>query len=274
MSPQTEPFRPLLDRYRAVLFDSYGVLRDSSQVYPEVPDLLASLPHAWVVTNDASKSAVEIGAPFGVGPERIVSSGGVASAYLAEHHAGRRVAYLGPPEAAFWLTEAGCEAAAYPDVDDAWVDVLAVMDDRDFEWERDLNRAVNLLRDRPGLPFLLPNPDLVFPAGPGRVGIASGGLTALLEAASGARAKRFGKPGAPIFDQALTRARAALGDPLLEPGEVLMVGDTLETDIAGASTVGIRTALVLSGNTTAGNLETAVARVGVTPDHLVLNIFD
>ena len=61
-------------------------------------------------------------------------------------------------------------------------------------------------------------------------------------------------------------ARAELGS--LEPCEVLMVGDTLETDVRGARAVGLASALVLSGNTIPSALAGEVESSGLRPDHL------
>ena len=57
--------------------------------------------------------------------------------------------------------------------------------------------------------------------------------------------------------------------PGLAPAEVLMVGDTLETDVLGAQRLGFRTALALSGNTPPRRLAAEVERTSVQPDHVV-----
>ena len=95
--------------------------------------------------------------------------------------------------------------------------------------------------------MILPNPDLIYPAGAGAYGFTSGAVALLLEAALARRyperAPRFtrlGKPHAPLFDE----ARRRLGGDRL-----LMIGDQLETDIAGALAAGIDAALVVTGVT-------------------------
>ena len=69
----------------------------------------------------------------------------------------------------------------------------------------------------------------------------SGAVVAFLEAASGQTATVVGKPSRDIFELALER----LGLPR---DEVMMVGDSIDTDIAGAIGVNLRSALVASGN--------------------------
>jgi 4-nitrophenyl phosphatase len=64
-----------------------------------------------------------------------------------------------------------------------------------------------------------------------------------MEACTGNRAQIIGKPSPEMFSQALKR----LGTT---PEETLVVGDRLETDIAGGQAGGCLTALVLSGAST------------------------
>ena len=72
----------------------------------------------------------------------------------------------------------------------------------------------------------------------------SGAVQAFIEAAGDARATVIGKPQPGIFQQALT----GLG---LRVEETIMIGDTAETDIAGASAAGLRSVMVESGNANA-----------------------
>jgi 4-nitrophenyl phosphatase len=63
-----------------------------------------------------------------------------------------------------------------------------------------------------------------------------------------------GKPSPIAYRVALT----ALG---IGPAEALMIGDRLETDVVGAQRLGMDTALVLSGVSTAED----IARTGIQP---------
>src|SRR5690606_21739097 len=93
--------------------------------------------------------------------------------------------------------------------------------------------------------LVLPNPDLVFPAGPGAWGFTSGAVALLFEAAlarrypeRGLAFDRLGKPHRPLCDEAVRR----IGSERL-----LVVGDQLETDIAGARGRGLDAALLITG---------------------------
>jgi 4-nitrophenyl phosphatase len=95
---------------------------------------------------------------------------------------------------------------------------------------------------RGGVPFIGTNADKSFPTPEGLVP-GAGSLIAALEAASDTKAEIIGKPQATMFYHALNYLKCA-------PEDVLVVGDRLETDIAGGQAAGCKTALVLSGVST------------------------
>lgn len=74
-----------------------------------------------------------------------------------------------------------------------------------------------------------------------------GAIVAMLEAASGQTAYHVGKPN-PFMMRA---ARKRIG---LSTDEVVMIGDTMETDIRGATDLGFESILVLSGSSTLDTL--------------------
>ena len=74
-----------------------------------------------------------------------------------------------------------------------------------------------------------------------------GAIVALLEAASGKKAYHVGKPN-PFMMRA---ARKRMG---LATDEITMIGDTMETDIRGATDLGFRSVLVLTGSTERAHL--------------------
>lgn len=75
-----------------------------------------------------------------------------------------------------------------------------------------------------------------------------GAIVALLEASTGRKAYHVGKPN-PFM---LRAARKRLG---LRTDEVTMVGDTMETDIRGATDLGFEAILVLTGSSTRESLK-------------------
>ena len=248
----------LLDRYDGFLVDSFGVLVDGRGALPGAAELIAQLERRGksylIVTNDASRSAdtmVERFARFGiaVAREHILSSGDlIAPHFAANELAGSRCLVLGTDDSRRMVSQAGGQVC--PIDADADCDAVIVCDDDGFPFLEGINAALSALfrafdagRE---LHLILPNPDLIYPAGGGAFGFTSGAIALLLEAALARRYPerpprfaRLGKPHRPIFDEARRRL----------DGQLLMIGDQLETDIAGALAAGIDAALVVTGVT-------------------------
>ena len=97
-----------------------------------------------------------------------------------------------------------------------------------------------------GAGLLATNPDNWCPVGAKKTRPGAGATTAFLEASTGRRAYYLGKPNGYMFQ----RARKKLTElALTKPDEVVMIGDTMETDIRGAIEAGMPAYLVLSGST-------------------------
>src|SRR6266498_3227907 len=97
-----------------------------------------------------------------------------------------------------------------------------------------------------GARLLATNPDNWCPVSSEKTRPGAGATAAFLEASTGRRAYYLGKPNGYMFHRARRKlAELALGDP----EAVVMVGDTMETDIRGAVEAGMQSFLVLSGST-------------------------
>jgi 4-nitrophenyl phosphatase len=119
-----------------------------------------------------------------------------------------------------------------------------------------LKRA-SLLVER-GAALVAGNPDRSFPASDG-MWPGAGALLAVITTTTGAAAEIVGKPDAPLFEMA--RRRAGGGAPLV-------VGDLLDTDIAGAAGLGWDSLLVLSGASTRADLDGSQVRPTFVGDDL------
>jgi 4-nitrophenyl phosphatase len=93
-----------------------------------------------------------------------------------------------------------------------------------------------------GVPFYATNPDKTFPTPRGQIPGAGAWISVIITA-TGVVPVYAGKPAPYLLELARTR----LGT-LKE--QTLVVGDRLETDIAGGQAAGMKTALVLSGIST------------------------
>jgi HAD superfamily hydrolase (TIGR01450 family) len=254
-SPPPEPttIAELLDRYDGVLLDAYGVLVDDRGPLPGAAALLAELdrrgaPFA-IVTNDASRSPETYAARFArhgiqLAPERVVTSGSLLPGYFRDRGlAGARTCVLGTPDAYAYVRDGGGVPVALERGME--IDAVAVCDDSGTPFVDGIQlafsavvRAVEAGR-RPAL--VLPNPDLIYPRGDGEYGFTAGAMALLIEAALGRRFPghglafdHLGKPGPQLFAEAQRRVG----------GRVVMIGDQLETDIAGACAAGIDAALL------------------------------
>jgi len=127
-------------------------------------------------------------------------------------------------------------------------------------WDRDVTyaklRTASLLIQR-GARLVATNADPSFPA-PEGFWPGAGALLAVLTTTSGVEAEVVGKPHPPLL---LTALRRTGGE------HPLVIGDRLETDIAGALALGWDSLLVLSGVTTREQAEgSPFAATFVAPD--------
>jgi HAD superfamily hydrolase (TIGR01450 family) len=282
-SPEPVTIAELLDRYDGVLLDAYGVLVDARGLLPGAAALLAELarrgaPFA-IVTNDASRSPATYAARFArhglvVAPERIVTSGSLLPGYFRDRGLiGARTCVLGTDDSFAYVRDGGgVPVALEPGMA---IDAVAVCDDSGTPFVDGIElafsavaRAVDAGR-RPAL--VLPNPDLIYPKGDAEYGFTAGAMALLIEAGLGRRFPghglvfdRLGKPGPQLFAE----ARRRVG------GRVVMIGDQLETDIAGACAAGIDAALLagVSRWPPVRPAESTSVASGVAPRYLLATI--
>ena len=242
----------LIERYEALLFDAYGALSYSVGALPGAAALIGRLNRMgkpyYVLTNDASALPESRAARFQragleVDAARIITSGSLLEGYFAEHGMrGARCVVMGTADSAEYVRRAGGVVVA----PSAAFDAVVIGDQSGYPFIETLNAVMSALfrmidgGDAPRL--LLPNPDLIYPDDAG-FGMASGGVALVLEAAlrqrypraAGLRFERLGKPHPAMFAEAQRRS---------ETRDMVMIGDTPETDIRGANRFGIASALV------------------------------
>jgi HAD superfamily hydrolase (TIGR01450 family) len=239
-----------------VLLDIYGVMLDASGPLPGARELVVELertakPYAFA-TNDASRTTATYERRFaGLGMpvpgERFVTSGSLIAGYFAQQSlGGARTCVLGTDDSSVLVRAAGGEVV--PLGRDMDIDVLVVCDDSGFDFLPGLEHAFSAVvravvaGRRPVL--LLPNPDLIYPTGDGNLGFTAGAMALLIEAGLARRFPRerlvfhhLGKPEPHLY---LAAARQ-LG---ISPERLVMIGDQLQTDIAGAVAAGVPSALL------------------------------
>jgi len=178
------------------------------------------------------------------------------------------VAYLGTNNSAHYIDSSGLHtlpvsAINYTNIDQ--VNALVLLDDEGFNWFDDLNKTINILRKRT-IPAIVANTDNTYPlSGNNEVAIAIGGIASMIESIVGKRFIRFGKPDSQLFMFAYDLIRWRLE---ITKKDILMVGDTLHTDIIGGNKFGLDTVLVLSGNTLPDDAEIRIRSTGIVPTYI------
>jgi len=117
-----------------------------------------------------------------------------------------------------------------------------------FNYPR-LNRAFRTLVN--GAKLIAAAKNRYFKDADGELSMDAGGFVTALEYAAGVEATVVGKPSPEFFHQALH----SMG---LKPEEVIMVGDDIESDIAGAQAAGLRAVMVRTGKFRPADLEGAI----------------
>ena len=113
-------------------------------------------------------------------------------------------------------------------------------------------------------PVWVGNPDVVAPREHGFT-IEPGYFAHRLADRTGVEPTFYGKPFDNIFDAAFAR----LGEPV-DPQRVLMVGDSLHTDVLGAQQAGVSSALITEYGFFAGaSADQAIAETGIAPDFIL-----
>lgn len=274
-------FYSLVKNFKAVFIDSYGVLKNHEGLIDGVQEsieYIRSLDIPFrVLTNDASRSQEQQVQVFerlglkGLKKEEIITSGMLARQFLELKITSGKVAYLGTENSAEYILESGLEHIPLSDIDlDDIEDISALLflDDEGFDWNADINKTVNFLR-RKNLPVIVANSDKYYPVSNSDVAIAIGGISRLVEYTVDQKFIRFGKPDSQMFMYAYDELNKA-GN--FEKKDILMVGDTLRTDILGGNKFSLKTLLVLSGNTRAENVEQKISSTGIIPDYIADSI--
>ncbi len=275
---EIQNFKEIVSKYEVVFFDAYGVLKNSMGLIPGIHKTFDYLTEKgidfYVLTNDASRGPKDLAFAYHerglnhITEEKIISSGMLARDYLRlKVNNGGRVAYLGTAKSAHYLEETGLKAISIEDVDINDIDginALVFLDDEGFDWYHDINKLVNLIRQR-NMPVIVANTDESYPVSNQEIAIAIGSIAEMVEKITGKHFIYFGKPDSNMFIFAFQHTQKAM-----EVGKekILMVGDTLYTDILGGNKFGIDTALVLSGNTLKKNVEMRITSSGIIPDYV------
>lgn len=254
----------IADLFDHFLFDLDGCVYLGDQAIPSAPGTLAELRRlgkgVLFLTNAPYSSRESYAAKLrGLGiearAEEILSSSYATATYIREHHqvAGKTAFVVGSESFKEEIREAGLRVVEGDEATRA--DFVVVGGHLDFDY-REMVLANLALHN--GALFYATNRDSTYPMPQGPMP-GTGAIVAALEVASGRMAIAVGKPEPPMLEV----ARRLLGS-----GPMVMVGDRLDSDIAGGVRAGISTVLVLTGVTTRQELQGAAWQ----PDYVLEDV--
>lgn len=259
------------EHFDAVLLDAFGVLNIGQAVVPGSPERIAGLQamgkRALVVSNAAGFPHSAIvqrlgGLGYHFTSDDIITSRKALLAGLATEeprHWGMAAGEVFGPEefGDLSFTRLEDDPAAY-----AQAEGFLLVGASAWNAERQA-RLVESLQALPR-PFFVANPDLMAPQENG-FSIEPGHYGHDIAERTGITPVFYGKPFTNIFELAVNR----LGDNF-DPSRILMVGDTLHTDILGGLAAGIQTALVVDTGVLAGSdINAAIEASGIAPDWIL-----
>lgn len=263
---------PLLQRYDVLFCDVWGVVHDGARAYAAAGEALARFRVAGgtvVLLSNAPMPADAVAGLLGDKAVRrdawdaIVTSGDIAMDHVARRGF-RRVVKL---EYDFDKTLFARMPVDAADVDSADAIVCVGMRDHLHGTPTAYRPMLEQALAR-GLPFVCANPDLVVDVG-GRL-VPCAGTLALLYEELGGEVYWAGKPHKPAYEAAHSTAERLRGAPVAR-ARILAVGDSVRTDLAGATGYGIDALLVAGGIHRAELLEDETLAPGplarlLTPD--------
>ena len=226
--------------YDALLFDLDGVVYRGDDPVPGAAEVLQQLRTAGAtirfLTNNSARTPDQVAERLirmgmKADPGEVVTSAGATAALL------RREGVTG---SAFVIGERGIRTA----LADIGIEVVEGAPERAdlvvVGWDRELTydrlRTAALLIQR-GARLVATNADATYPA-PDGLWPGGGAILAAVVTATGAKPTVVGKPSRPMFEAAVEAVGAT---------RPLVIGDRLDTDVAGAAAMGWDSLLVLTG---------------------------
>jgi len=246
MTQAIQSLSDIAHKFDAIVLDQWGVLHDGSAPYPGAIAALANLkaagPRLAVLSNSGKRSAPNRARIAAMGFdtdlfETVMTSGEALWQDIAQGHL--------PYKTLFAITAARGDAESWADGLDitltdtpAQAEAILLMGLPDDADPATYTATLDHARAR-GIPVLCTNPDRASPRAGGAIVVSPGAL-AYAHIAAGGDVRVYGKPHAPVF-RALEQALN------LPTSRLLMVGDSLEHDIAGGHGAGWATAFVRGG---------------------------
>ncbi|QDG79566.1 TIGR01459 family HAD-type hydrolase [Labrenzia sp. PHM005] len=261
----------IADQFDVFLLDAFGVLNIGEHAIPGVPERVAGLQakgkRVFVVTNAAGYSNATLMAKYArlgydFAPENVISS------RMTLLHA------LTREPKRYWGAMLS-KAAGLADLEN--IDLTRLEEDRsDYakaegflclgaaEWTEERQALLEAALLEHPRPVLVANPDIVAPRENG-FSTEPGSYAHRLADKTGVAPRFYGKPFANIYDLVFERLGGSA-----DRSRIVMVGDSLHTDILGAQTAGVSSALISGYGFFAGTpIPGLIAQSGICPDYIL-----
>lgn len=259
----TEYFKEHRNDFDAVLFDIDGTLSLGKVPINGAKELIGYLdeinfPYLYL-TNDscnapAQKAAYMNQAGIPAKPERFLSAGHALKLWAAENYHGGTYFLLGTMGDPSYVELAGIPYTKDPEAAPGCSGVIC--GEGAYNWQPSIEAAFNLLLKHPEYPIIVANPDSYWASlRTSGWGIGAGAVTrficqVLKDAGKEVAPVYLGKPYTPIYKCAFPFLKSFFPEAdFNDPRRLIMVGDNLTSDIAGARANGLSSALVLTGVT-------------------------
>ena len=248
LRPSYAHLSSLAKEYDIILCDVWGVVHNGSALYPEAADALIRFRDGGgsvILVSNASRlgtmvaaSLERLGMPLKAF-DVLITSGDITRDYIAKRP-DCAVFDIGPGDSVPILEGLDMRFSSLQQAD------LAVSSGAFDSADKKLKSLRPVLLDMmsKNLLLLCANPDVLTQLGERRV--LCSGAVAQLYANLGGRVHYAGKPQAPIYERALSLA-AQLRDEPIPRERVLVIGDSLRTDVAGAVRCGFASLFVWGG---------------------------
>ena len=246
----------MFENKKLFIFDMDGTIYLGNLVFPYAIDFIKNLRahgrRVMFFTNNAShnpdfyqKKLEKMG--FEPARDEIMTSGDVTIKFLKSHRADKSVYLVGTDELVTQFKSEGIELVSDAEASagrDA--DIAITSFDTSLTYEK-LNNVCRMVRK--GAEYLSTHPDFNCPTEDGFIP-DSGAISAFVTASTGVEPTYFGKP----YVQTVEMISEYTG---LSKDEMCVFGDRLYTDIAMGKLHGVTATLVLTGETTMKDVESA-----------------
>ena len=242
--------------FKGFVIDLDGVVYRGKELISDSNRRIASLKKKSKVlflTNNSTKTRAEYveklrGFGINVDEKEIITSGYAAALYIKENYRNPSVFVIGE--------EGLKKELGWQGIQTGWreCDVVLVGLDRDFNYSK-MALALRFIQN--GADFIATNTDTTLITESGMLP-GAGAIVNAVQTVCGKEPTVIGKPSDIIAKIVLDRLK-------LNPEEVLLLGDRLETDIAMGNKAGMKTALVLTGYSKREDIE----KTKIDPDYVL-----